>query len=66
MAVNSDNPDARTAGQHDQALQEIAMLHEQLRINDARWERIPPHRRPFFTPVERMAINELRALRGWN
>ena len=44
---------------------EVATLREQLRINGARMQRIDPHRRPQYTPVERMAILELRAMRGW-
>ncbi len=44
---------------------EVAMLREELRINGARMTRVDPHRRPQYTPVERMAILELRAMRGW-
>ena len=29
-------------------------------------ERIPPQRRPHYPPVERLAILELRAARGWS
>jgi transcriptional regulator with XRE-family HTH domain len=29
-------------------------------------ERIPPHRRPHYPPIERLAILELRAARGWS
>jgi len=45
---------------------ELAMVREELRIKDARMNRIDPHRRPQYTPIERMAILELRAIRGWN
>ncbi len=45
---------------------EVAMLREELRINGARMQRVAPHRRPQYTTVERMAILELRAMRGWN
>jgi putative transposase len=44
---------------------EIALLREELRIKDARLALIPPHRRPHYPAVERMAILELRAARGW-
>ena len=27
---------------------------------------LPPHRRPYYPPAERMAILELRAARGWS
>jgi len=43
---------------------EVAMLREELRINGARMKRIDPHRRPQYLPTERMAILELRAMRG--
>ncbi len=45
---------------------EVAMLREELRINGSRMQRIAPHRRPQYAAVERMAILELRAMRGWN
>jgi len=57
--------DAPLANKH-QLGSEIAMLRQELRLVGARMERIPPHRRPQYTPTERMAILELRAMRGWN
>ena len=42
------------------------MLREELRINSARMRRVPPNRRPQYTGLERMAILQLRAMRGWN
>ena len=42
------------------------MLREELRIIGARMQRVDPHRRPQYTAVERMAILQLRAMRGWN
>ncbi len=45
---------------------EIALLREELRIIGARMARVSPQRRPQYTPVERMAILELRAMRGWS
>jgi len=44
---------------------ELALLREELHIKDARLERVPPHRRPLYPAVERLAILELRAARGW-
>jgi len=41
-------------------------LGEELRIKDARMERVPPHHRPHYPAVERLAILELRAARGWS
>jgi len=45
---------------------EVAMLREELRIMGARMKRVPPYRRPPYTTVERMAILQLRAVRGRN
>lgn len=45
---------------------EVALLREELRIIAARMNRIDPHRRPQYSPIERMAILELRAMRGWS
>ena len=59
------NGDVQEARIH-QLESEVAMLREELRINGARIQRVPPHRRPQYTAVERMAILQLRAMRGWN
>ena len=45
---------------------EVALLREELRIIGLRMARIAPQRRPQYLPVERMAIVELRAMRGWS
>jgi hypothetical protein len=45
---------------------ELALLREELRIKDARMERVPPRHRPHYPAVERLAILELRAARGWS
>ena len=45
---------------------EVAMRREELRILRARMQRIAPHKRPQYLSVERMAILELRAMRGWS
>jgi len=42
------------------------MLREEIRIKDARIARIPPARRPHYAPIDRLAILELRAARGWS
>ena len=62
LIKNGDAPDARI----HQRESEVAMLREQLRINNARMSRVPSHRRPQYTGLERMAILQLRAMRGWN
>ena len=60
-----DNGDAKDARIH-QLESEVAMLREELRLNGSRMQRVPPHRRPQYTGIERMAILQLRAMRGWN
>ncbi len=65
-AVDSMNGRVRLKAENDRLRQEIALLREELRIKDARMARIPPHRRPHYPPTERLAILELRAVRGWS
>jgi len=50
----------------DRLLEECALLREELRLKDQRIAQIPPQRRPHYGPLERMAILELRAARGWS
>ncbi len=65
-AADSTNSRVRLKAELDRANQENALLREEMRIKDARTERIDPHRRPHYPPVERMAILQLRAARGWS
>ena len=65
-AVDSMNGRVRLRAQLDCAHQEITLLRETMRIKDARMARIAPLRRPHYPPTERMAILELRAVRGWS
>jgi transposase InsO family protein len=50
----------------DQATAEIALLKEELDIKDARWSRLPSRRRPFYSPIQRMRVLQLKAARGWS
>ena len=52
--------------QIDRLEREVAQLREELRLKDARLERVPPKHRPHYRPIERLEILELRAARGWN
>ena len=65
-AANSWNARIRLAKENNRLRQEIGLLREELRIKDARMERIPPQRRPHYPPIERLALLELRAARGWS
>jgi putative transposase len=50
----------------ERAKDEINLLREELRIKDARLNRISPNHRPHYTPTERLSILELKAARGWS
>lgn len=65
-AANSINERVRLKEENSRLRQEVALLNEQLRIVNARMKHIPPHRRPLYPPIERMAILELKAARGWS
>jgi transposase InsO family protein len=65
-AANSINAKVRIAAENDRLHQEIALLREELRIKDSRMCGIAAHRRPRYTPTERLAILEVRAARGWS
>jgi transposase InsO family protein len=65
-AVDSLNGRVRLKVENDRLRQEVALLKEEVRIKDARMAQISPHRRPHYQPIERMAILELRAARGWS
>jgi transcriptional regulator with XRE-family HTH domain len=56
----------RLQAANDCLRQEVALLREELRTKDSRMERLPAQRRPYYPPIERLAILELRAARGWS
>ena len=63
FAINSSIERVRLAGELDCVQNEIALLHEELRIKDARMAKLPPRKRPQYALQERMAILELKAAR---
>src|SRR6059036_688375 len=65
-ASESMNPELRQQAEEDRLRQEIQLLREEVRIKDARMAEIEPHRRPHYPPTARLAILELRAIRGWS
>ena len=65
-AANSINARVRLAARLEQAQAEITLLREEVRIKDTRMALISPHHRPHYRPIERMAIPELKAARGWS
>jgi hypothetical protein len=66
VAATSINARIRLKAENSRLRQEIALLIEEARIKDSRMDRIPAQRRPHYPPIERMAILELRAARGWS
>src|SRR5713101_6907954 len=64
-ASESMNSQLRRQAEDDRLQQEIQLLREEIRIKDARMEQLEAHRRPHYPPTERLAILELRAVRGW-
>ena len=65
-AADSINARVQLAAENDRLHGEYALLREELRLKDIRMAQIAPQRRPHYGPVERMAILELRAARGWS
>jgi hypothetical protein len=65
-AADCRNDRVRRMAENSRLKEEVALLHEELRIHRLRMGQMPPHRRPFYPPRERMAILELKAARGWS
>jgi len=61
--VNAADPGSGRISRLDE---EILLIKEEMRIKDNRMAGIPAHRRPHYLPIERLAILELRAARGWS
>jgi len=65
-ASRSSKPGVRLVSDLNEARREIALLEEEIRLKDLRMARVPARHRPFYRPLERLAILELRAARGWS
>lgn len=65
-ALDSKITRVRLKAENDQLRQQISILTEETRIKDLRMNRIKPHKRPHYIPIERMSILELRAAGGWS
>ena len=65
-ASTSRSTSRRLTADLDRATTEIALLKEELDIKDDRWSRLPSRRRPYYTPVQRMRVLQLKAARGWS
>ena len=49
-AENSPLPRARLQGDNERLRAELALAREELRLKDARMQRLPPARRPHYSP----------------
>ena len=54
------------AADRDRLNSEVALLHQEICLKDARMAALAPNRRPHYPPIERMAILQLKAARGWS
>jgi len=62
-AAGSRNTRHRLQADLDRVLTENGLLREELSIKDLRWNRVPPRRRPYYCPIQRMRILKLNAIR---
>jgi transcriptional regulator with XRE-family HTH domain len=65
-AENHFDAGTRLQATNNRLQRQVALLLEELRIKDARMERLSAQRRPHYPAIERLAILELRAARGWS
>jgi hypothetical protein len=64
--ANSRIARVRLTARDDRRKAEVALLKEELRIEDARMAHIPPRQRPHYAPTEHLAILELKAAHHWS
>lgn len=64
--ASAGSPILRLLVQRDQETTEVDLLRREAEILRAQRESLPPHRRPDYRPEQRLAILQLRRLRGWS
>ena len=64
--ASAGSPILRLLVQRDQEATEVDLLRRELEVFRAQREGLPPHRRPDYPPEQRLAILQLRRLRGWS
>ena len=64
--ASAASPIVRLLVQRDQAFTEVDLLRRDVEVFRAQREGLPPHRRPDYQPEQRLAILQLRRLRGWS
>ena len=62
-AASSRSSRQRQGADAERLRAEIALYEQELRIKDARWTRVPARRRPYYSPIQRMQILQLKAAR---
>ena len=65
-AAASRSSRQRISAEVDRLRTEVALLSEELELKDSRWARVPARRRPYYGPVQRMQILQLKAAREWS
>jgi len=64
--ASAASPIVRLLVQRDQAFTEVDLLRRDVEVFRAQREGLPPYRRPDYQPEQRLAILQLRRLRGWS
>ena len=64
--ASAASPIVRLLVQRDQAVSEADLLRREVDVFRAQRGGVPPHRRPDYRPEQRLAILQLRRLRGWS
>ena len=64
--TSTASPIIRMMVQRDHAIGELELLRRELDIFRSQRETLLPHRRPDYHPSQRLAILQLRRLRGWS
>ena len=60
FAANRKDKMKRLQAQLAQAYREVALLKEEMEIKDDRFRRLSSHRRPYYRPIQRLRILQLR------
>jgi len=64
--ASAGSPIMRLLVQRDHAFTEVDLFRREVEIFQAQRQGLPPHRRPDYRPAQRLAILQLRRLRGWS
>jgi transposase InsO family protein len=64
--ASAGSPVLRLVVERDHAVTELELLRREIVILRASRAHMPPQRRPEYPPEQRLAILQLRQLRGWN